>query len=230
MKSRLKFIDIPTEQTTAITDLILATIASVFALYLFLADYRPDLKAALWISIFGLVGLAALLGAIVHGFEMSENARLRLWQPLHLLLALTVALIPIAVIYDLWGENYALSVLPVTLGLGMIFFGFVLIYPHNFLAFFIYQTIAMFFALIGYSWLALLGRLDGAWFMVAGIAITMVAAAVQTRKSICFKLIWAFDHNGLYHFIQMAALLFLLLGLHISLSPQSGSGTGFSVD
>ena len=71
----------------------------------------------------------------------------------------------------------------------------------------------MLVALVGYTWLACRGKLRGAWWMAAGILVTIVAAGVQASKGISFTLIWSFDHNGVYHLIQMVGMVLLAAGL-----------------
>ena len=99
----------------------------------------------------------------------------------------------------------------VVIGVG--FLGITLIWPDSFMVFIVYETVAMLFALGGYTWLAWQGRLEGAWLMVIGILTTIVAAGVQAGKLLSFTFIWSFDHNGVYHLIQMVGIGLLLAGL-----------------
>ena len=71
----------------------------------------------------------------------------------------------------------------------------------------------MLFALGGYSWLAAGGHLEGAWLMVAGILVTMMAAGVQAANVGSFTFIWQFDHNGAYHLLQMMGVGLIVAGL-----------------
>jgi hypothetical protein len=56
--------------------------------------------------------------------------------------------------------------------------------------------------------------------MVAGILTTIAAAGVQAGKLISFTFIWSFDHNGVYHLIQMMGIGFLLAGLKKALQRE----------
>ncbi len=209
----MEFIDIPTEQTTAVTDAILALVAITGAVYLYRSRGRDRWKANLWVWVFGLLALAAALGAIVHGFKMSPALHSLLWHPIKLSLGLLVALFVVAVVYDIWGRAMARRVLPAMVLVGAIFLGVTLIWPGSFLVFIVYETVAMLFALGGYTWLARRGRLEGAWLMAGGIFTTIVAAGVQAGKLISFTFIWPFDHNGVYHLIQTAGIVLILAGL-----------------
>ena len=56
----------------------------------------------------------------------------------------------------------------------------------------------------------------GAWLMATGVFCSIIAAAIQTRKSVSLTFIWRFDHNGIYHLVQVLGLMFLLIGLRWS--------------
>ena len=213
----VEIIDSPTEQTTAATDAILASMALAAAIYLPLIGQAQPWKASLWAWAFGLLAVAAALGAIAHGFKMRDAVRKRIWQPLFLSLGLTVSLFIVGTIYDLWGPDVARWVLPVMIVAGVAFFGTTLLWPDNFLVFVIYEAVAMVFALAGYIWLAFDGSLEGAWLMVAGILVTILAAGVQASNAVSFTFIWQFDHNGAYHLIQMVGIVLLVGGLRAAL-------------
>lgn len=103
----------------------------------------------------------------------------------------------------------------VAVGVG--FFGITLVWPDSFLVFIMYEAVAMFFALGGYIWLAYRGRLEGAWLMAVGIFATIIAAGVQASNAVSFSFIWSFDHNGVYHLIQMVGIVLLVAGLRNAL-------------
>lgn len=217
----MHFIDIPTEQTTAVTDAISMAIAIAAALYLHWTQQKDRWKTNLWIVAFSMLSLAAMLGAIAHGFQMSKAFQAYLWHPLNLSLGLLVALFVVAVVYDIWGKIAARRVLPMMALIGCGFFGVTLIWPDSFLVFIIYEATVMFFALAGYTWLAIRGSLEGAWFMAAGVLITIIAAGIQASNTVSFALIWPFDHNGVYHLVQMLGIVAFVLGLRRSVGVQS---------
>lgn len=209
----MEFIDIPTEQSTAVTDAILAVMAIAAAVYVPRIGQHNWWKTTLWILILGLLALAAILGTIAHGFKMSKALQTFLWYPLYLSLGLLVAVFIVAVVYDIWGEAKARRILPIMVATGVGFFGITLIWPDSFLVFIIYEAVAMLFALGGYIWLAYRGRLVGAWLIAAGIFTTIIAAGVQASKAVTFTFYWSFDHNGIYHLIQMVGIVLLVAGL-----------------
>ncbi len=211
---KIEFHDDPIEQTTSATDVLMALLAAGLAFYLSpaLAGTRPY-KAGLWLAILGLVTASSALGAVAHGFKMSPKVNRGIWQPINLLLGLTIALFAAGASLDLWGESAARGLLPYFLLAGGIFFLVTVFIPGTFLVFIVYEALAMLFALIVYTALALGRTLPGAWWMAAGVLVMMIAAAIQTRKNIRFTAIWQFDYNGAFHFIQMAGIALLGIGL-----------------
>ena len=216
----MKYILDPAERTTAITDLCLALVAFGGILYLRWAPASNNhiLKINIWSAAFGSIGLAAALGAVAHGLVMSQSIHNRCWQLLNLSLALTVSLFVVGVVYDLWGPAICFRILPVTLLAGVAFFVITLIYPGIFFIFIVYESLALIFALGAYLFLALLAEMTGAGFMAAGILVSILAAGIQAKKSISITIIWLFDHNGIYHILQIIGLVFLLIGLGMSMT------------
>lgn len=218
----MDFIDIPTEQTTAFTDAILALVSITVCIYIIRIG-RGEWKARLWGWLFLLLTIAAFLGAIVHGIKLSESLDHILWSLINLSLGLMIAVFVIAVITDLKGVIFARKLLPIILAFGFGFWITTIYFPDHFLIFIIYEAVALVFSFCGYVWLAYKDRLDGACWMSAGILTSIAAALVQASKGTSFQLIWEFDHNGTYHLIQIAGILFLLTGLRKSLKHQLAS-------
>jgi hypothetical protein len=218
----MEFIDIPTEQTTAVTDIILGIGALVLAIYIFQLGTKTDgTKRKIWAGTFFLLSVASIIGAFAHGFQMSERANTILWHPLSLALAFTVALFAAGVVYDL--KHYSLPkwVLPAFLGTSVAFFLISLLIPGTFLIFILYEAVALLFALTTYIILSIKGAVKGAFVMTSGILVTIIAAALQATGSIRFTLIWEFDHNGVFHVAQLIALVFFLVGLQKDLCRRN---------
>lgn len=215
----MEFTKDPAEQTTAITDIILALAAFGGSLTLCwsLTDSSGWWKTAIWASAFGLMGIAAALGAVAHGVVLAQSRHNRIWRLLNMALALTVSLFAAGVVYDLWGRAAALKALPILLMAGLGFFAATLRYPGIFFIFIVYEGLALAFAMVAYGYLAFQGSLDGAALMAAGIAVSILAAGIQAVGSISIRVIWQFDHNGIYHIVQTAGLILLLMGLRESL-------------
>ncbi len=212
------FIDIPTEQTTAVTDVILALAALFLCLYINRIGRKTDkTKARIWIWAFGLLTVASALGAAAHGFQMSEQVNRIIWQPIKLALGLTIAMFVVGVVYDMRRFSFPRILTPIILAIGLLFYIFTLIVPGTFIVFILYEAVAMLFALSVYTILAMQGKLTGSLYMGIGILVTIAAAAVQATGTIHVKLIWEFDHNGVFHILQLVGLVFLLFGLRSEL-------------
>ena len=214
----MKFIQDAAEQTTAITDIILALIAFGGILIL-----RWDLvigselwKLNIWSAAIGLIGIAAALGAAAHGLVISQNVHRRIWHFLNLSLALAVSLFVAGVVYDLWGLAACLKAMPVMLIAGLGFFTATWLYPGIFFIFIVYKGLALIFAFGAYIYLAFRGVMAGAGVMAAGILISILAAGIQANKSISLTVFWEFDHNGIYHIVQVVGLILLVIGLRCS--------------
>lgn len=216
----MPFVDSPTEQTTAATDAVLAALALGCIWYLQrIPANRPRQrgKVNIWTGALFWLAVAAALGAVAHGFKLPGRVLKLLWNLLYLSLGFTVALFVVGVINDMWGRRVAYRALPVMLLGGLVFFGLTLLFPGSFLIFIIYEAVAMLFALGAYLRLALEKRLNGAGWMATGILITIIAAGVQATQSLSLTFVWPFDHNGLYHLIQMVGLGALMIGLRADL-------------
>jgi hypothetical protein len=205
----------PAEQTTAVTDLLLAAVALGGIFFLQQGPLSPAefARITVWSAAFGLIGLAAVSGAAAHGLILEQKLHQRIWRILNAALALAVALFVVGVVIDLWGLRASYLALPLMLLTGAGFYVLTSVFPGIFFVFIVYEGLALAFALGSYVFLSLRGELDGAGLMAAGIFVSIAAAVVQSRKSLSFTLIWQFDHNGIYHLIQIVGLIFLVVGL-----------------
>jgi hypothetical protein len=220
----MELIDIPTEQTTAATDALVAIIAAAFAVMLSMEGGRSDrTKGRIWSATLSLLAVAAALGAIAHGFQMSGRTNELLWMPLNLVLGVTVALFVVGAVYDLRSFSLPRLLVPILLAVGVAFFVVTVLIPGSFLVFVVYEAIAMLFALVVYIVLAARQALRGAAMMAVGVLVSIMAAAVQATGAVRFTLIWDFDHNGAFHLIQMVGLVFLLIGLRTDLVSRRGA-------
>ena len=215
----MKFIKDPAEQTTAVTDIVLALIAFGGIVFLRWPLLNSDQlwKINIWSAAIGLIGLAAVLGAVAHGLVLSRSLHHRIWLALNMALSLAVSLFVVGVVYDLWGFEVSLATLPILLIAGLGFYLTTLIYPGIFFLFIVYEVVALFFALGAYIFLTIKQDLPGACLMAAGILVSIIAAGIQANKAVIVTFIWRFDHNGIYHLVQVVGLLLLFAGLRKSL-------------
>ncbi|BFM10535.1 hypothetical protein R50072_06880 [Simiduia litorea] len=210
----MNFVSNVTELTTAGTDLLLA-MAALVAIYILRTRSPATQRTSYWLSIFSCLVVAALLGAVAHGVELPGQAGKYMWLVIYLALALLVAMFVVAVIYDVFGAvNARRSMLPmIVIALG--FVTYVATFSTSFLPFIVYEALAMLFALSGYVYLSVRGFVGANWFSL-GILLTLIAAGIQATKALAFTLIWPFDHNSVYHLLQIVALGLLLKGVLLS--------------
>jgi lysylphosphatidylglycerol synthetase-like protein (DUF2156 family) len=211
----MSFVPIETELTTAFTDLILAIICVIAIAILRKSDsFRLEKqRITVWITAFGCLTMAALLGFFAHGFEMSDGTKQLLWHPLYLCLGLTVSLFAAGVLIDLKGAPVNRVVIAGLMVAGLCFYAVTIVFPDNFIVFILYQAVAMLFALGAYLYLWRRYRKKEFVMMTTGIVVSMIAAGIQASGSISMTLIWEFDHNGLFHIVQMAGIYLLTIGV-----------------
>lgn len=218
-------IESATEQTTAATDIIIAVLAVMALLYL--RNRGPHgLRGRLWRGVLLSLGTAALLGAIGHGLALSDAVYDTVWAFAYLALAFVVALFLLATIRDLAGDSSARRALPVLLVIAIAFYGYAMLDPENFLPFILYELTAMTLSPAGFVWITVRGEFPGAAWIAAAIAVNIAAAVVQAEGSAGFTLIWQFDHNGVFHLVQMPAIALLVYGLQLARSdPLADEGS-----
>ncbi len=208
-----------TELVTAVTNLPLAITSLMAVGSLLHRRQEQPLRAWVWIGMFGTLAIATGVGIFAHGLALDSTARKLLWHPINAALGLTVAAFVAGAVLDGWGLGAARHALPVLLLLAAGFLAYRNLYPENFLPFIVYESVAMLFCLGVYLMLIVQHRVPGAGWMVAGIGITILAAVLQaTPLTVRFGV--TFDHNGVFHLVQLPGLFCLLAGVQKGLGPS----------
>lgn len=216
----MPFADVTTELTTGATDAILAVEALVCALVLWRRRAYDPFKIGIWTWVFGLLAVASVLGAVAHALAISEGLREFLWRPLYLALGLVVALFAVGAVYDWKGRGVAARLLPIAVLIAIGFFLVTQLVSGAFLVFVLYEAVAMLAALAIYGALAARGH-PGAALVALGVLLSIVAAGIQATGTVRLELIVPFDHNGVFHLVQMVALVPLTAGLLRTLGTPS---------
>ena len=216
---------VPTELTTAATDAILALLALYCIRWLGARRSADPAKVTLWILGLALLAVASVLGAIAHGLDLSSDTIYLLWQPLFLSLGLVVALFVVAATYDGLGPTTARRLMIPALVVGACFYLVTLIFPGTFLVFVLYEAVAMLVALALYVRLALVSGRRWAWLMVLGIALNIAGAGIQASGTVRLNLGVPLDHNGVFHLVQMVAIVVLVAGVGKSLDETESPST-----
>ena len=121
----------------------------------------------------------------------------------------------VAASYDWLGERLAQRVLIAMIPIGVGFFAITQVSSGAFLVFVVYEVVAMLVALGIYLFLTVRRLLPGAGLMAFAIVLNIVAT-----ESVRFTIIWPFDHNGVFHIVQLIAVLVLMLGLQQSFQAR----------
>jgi hypothetical protein len=196
----------PTELTTSATDAVLAIECAIVLAYLWRSPTGDRWRIGLWCWVFGLLAFASFLGSVAHGLAMPESLNAALWKPLNLSLGILLGLFLVGAAFDWHGRVVARRLVPWSIGLGGIFFGLTELLDGGFNIFLAYEGAAM------------AGALRGAGVVALAISLTLAAAAAQA-SSVSFQLFVPFDHNGVFHLVQMVALATLGLGLRVGMAP-----------
>ena len=127
-------------------------------------------------------------------------------------MGVAVALFVVASIGAARGAAAARRALPFLLAAAVVFYLLTRATHGDFLVFVVYEAAGILFALGVHARLAREGWTGAGW-VAAGLAISLGAGAVQAVDTISLRLVWTFDHNGVYHLLQGAGLAVLLTGL-----------------
>jgi hypothetical protein len=211
---------VATERTTAGTNVLLAAAVLVGLAYL-RGTTPPSPTRSLWLGALGAFGLAVGLGAVLHGLATGEALTRALWQAVYLLLAVVLAMFMAGAVAARWGYPAARRALPFLLALAGAFYLAMQYAAGDFRVFVLFEAIALIFAVSLYAQLARRRR-AGAGRMALGLGLSLAAGLVQPMKSLMVRCIWTFDHNGVFHLIQLLGLVILVQGLRTTLQSPVG--------
>jgi hypothetical protein len=198
-----------TEPTTMATDYALAAACGWFAARLW-ARGRGSPSARLWSAAFVTVALGAAVGGTHHGFavQLGEAGEQLTWLITVYVLGLTSFFLAVAT---------AFAVLPRSLRglvLGLAFLKLaayaIFISQHQEFRYVLYDYgSAMAMVLLLQIVARLRGGVPGTSWLIGGVLLAFVGAAVQQSGLALHR---HFNHNDLYHVIQMGALWLLYRG------------------
>lgn len=209
-----------TELTTAATDAAMGVLSLLLLVDLRRLRVRSTWQRDVWSEVFGLLLAGSILGAVAHGFDLAPGTRAQLWLPLYLSLGLAVALFVVGAVGDWKGDAAGRRLFPWAAAAGVGFFAASQWLGGAFIIFVVYEGAAMLLALALYARVALRGD-TWAWWTTTGIGLTLAAAAVQA-SSLRLTFVVPFDHNGLFHLVQMVATLLIATGVRRGLRAPAG--------
>jgi uncharacterized protein DUF6962 len=179
----MDLVGVVTERTTAATDAVLA-LASAAVILVLRRTTPPSFGRAVWQAAFAALALGV-----------------------------TMALFVVGAVRDWRGEAAGRRVLAPMLALAVVFYGITRLTGGSFLAFVVYEAAALLFSLGVYLRLATGPARAGAAPMAAALAVSLAAGVVQASGVGPVRLVWDFDHNGVFHLVQLVGVALLLTGL-----------------
>jgi hypothetical protein len=205
------------EPMTTVTDYLIAATAWWLGVRLLtLADRGFALR--LWVAGFAFIGLAAFLGGTSHGFSqyLGESQVDTLWMA-------TVYSVGLSMLFAVAGtlEGSPLPAFVRRLLHAINLFGFAVyawwMLSHTAFVYVIYHYVPAMtgIALVqGWAWLRF-GARSAPW-MISGVVVTLLGAVIQQSGLAIHR---HFNHNDLYHLIQVAGLYLLYRG--VAVLPRS---------
>lgn len=200
-----------TEPTTMITDYLLGLFTVFLVLRLFKHnEERPQNSIRLWGLALISTAIAAFLGGTSHGFAMhlGDVSKTVIWK-------MTVYSIGLASFFILSGTIFATVANPLRRWLlGLVLFKF-LVYAgwmvsHNNFKYVIFDYApAMLAVVILQIYASTKWKHKSAPWLISGVLISFAAAGIQISG---FTIHQHFNHNDLYHVIQIGAIYFLYRG------------------
>ena len=199
------------EPTTIATDYLLVVLCGFFAWRLVRSQKgAPQASVYFWAAGFACFGLASLTGGTFHGFSMllSQVVLQELWK-------VTVYAIGLASFFLLTGILNASVPLPVRRFATLIPYAQLIIYvwwmaTHDDFRYAIYDYAFTNLSILALQLYAGITRraLSASW-LVGGVVVSFLAAAVQVDEIVFHR---HFNHNDLYHVIQMVGMYLLYRG------------------
>ena len=200
-----------TEPMTMLTDYALAAVSLLFAVLLFRVNRRQrQISVWLWISALSITAAAAIVGGAYHGFTfyLSEATARMLWKA-------TVYLIGLGSLFMLSGTIVASVSCPLREWLLAATVAKFVVYAvwmafHDEFRYVVYDYAPAMLGVLFLQIYAAYARGDESakWF-VAGVLVSFAAAGIQQSG---FSLHRNFNHNDLYHCIEMGAVYLFYRG------------------
>lgn len=214
-----------TEPTTMLTDYAIGLEAIVFAVSLIGRGQRQQQRSQQWWgAAFCFVAIAAIVGGTYHGFlqNFSDSVILMLWRGINYAVSLAsfwmLAAIIVSTLPQHW-QGWWLSLA----GLKTLAYLLLVGTPNSFAyAIADYVSAMLIVSLLLLRTLYRGHSIEAAKWILSGIFVSGVAVAVQGRR---LSLAEDFNHNDLYHVVQMVALYLFYRGACLLKDRQSSGMT-----
>ena len=198
-----------TEPMTMLTDYVLGVLALAFGCGILRKD-RIDgqVSRSLWAYAFLSLSLSALVGGTYHGFQWQEDVGDLLWKITTLLMGFTSLFMTASVVYANCGGRMRRSWLVIAGIKFLIYLGLVMTRDDFLLVIADYGSVMLAILVIALIQIFRRTRPEAPW-LAAGVGVSLIAAGVQASG---ISLHERFNHNDLFHVIQIPALYLFLRG------------------
>ena len=197
------------EPTTTITDLIIFGLGLYFAcgVYEHYSIYGTAVHFH-FAGTFLFMGLAGLFGALTHGFgpDISQRNHQFLWRITLVCIGLTTVFMLLGGLTHILPDPSWIHWLPV---IGLIIFIAAIFKNDKFKTVVLFYVPGMILVLVMMVVSYFTTHNDGALWIIASIVIGFVGAGIQQSG---FSLHTHFNHNDIYHVIQMGGMILLYKG------------------
>ena len=194
-----------TEPMTVGTNMVLAVLAFMIAVRLANRSVVQGSAAAEWLAAaMAATGLAALIGALAHGTDPArdEALRARFWRGALYTTGL-IGAATVACVAFFAARGMTRTAILAFAGIKLVVFLYRVARQPEFRVAAADYGAALAIMLVGAAYEMFRRRAPGMTWLIAGVLVSLVAAIVQARRLALHR---HFNHNDLYHVIQMFAL------------------------
>jgi len=198
------------EPTTMITDYLLGGLAAVLGMRLWRAGGASgETTVRLWGGSLLTTAVAAFLGGTSHGFAamLGPTGQMILWKSTVWSIGLTSFQLLAATAHAAFSGAARRTIIGLAALQLVVFVAWMI--RHDAFIWVIADYLPAVLAVLAVQFRLYLRHRAGAGWLVAGLLTTLVGAAIQASE---FALHPSFNHNDLYHVIQMAATVMLYRG------------------
>ncbi len=200
------------EPMTAFTDLILFLLAGYFAkeIHTLFTDQLMNTHWH-WTIAFWMIGIGALLGAVSHGFgpHFPEIMKKIIWKLTVLSIGISCYFFLIASFSHVFPNTTVQWLKWVPLVLLVVYCG-IIVKNDSFSIVIMFYLPTMIFVLAMMIYSQFILEFNGSGLISIGILISFLAAGIQLSG---FSLHKHFNHNDIYHIVQMAGMYFIYKGV-----------------
>lgn len=199
------------EPVTMLTDYALAGITSLFAgLLLRAGGLRLQKSVRLWAGAFMMTAVASIVGGTYHGFSrlIEETTALTLWR----VVVLAVGLVSLFVLSGAIVASVRRPIRQWLLAAATLKFLLYAVWmaTHTDFRYVIYDyASSLLCVLVLQGWAGYMQRQKSSAWIVGGVLVSFAAAGIQQSRLTLHE---NFNHNDLYHLIQMGAFYLLYRG------------------